>query len=1508
MTDQHDTYRSKGTALFLAAIMVLSMVAMAATLPGVAAAATIDRTPTDTTVAPGDTVTVTLDVTADEGDGIDLVTESFNNSVNIVDSSSEQAQVIEGDGSWEVVYLSPVDQDTIEVTYEIPEGTDGETFTFSGDVVTQNSEFDSGTTTVNVQEPQSGPFTVSQLDPAEADAFAGQELTVSADVTNEGDQAGDTEVRFTLDGNVEATQQVTNLDANDNTEVEFDITAPETPGDYTHGIETDANSVTGTLSVSDEPPGVEETMLTDFSVDGSQVFTSPADADRTPGAFDDTPNFGTAENPNTVDQTHTATLDLREGAGQELTVDVSESDDAGVVVDEFVDADAEFVSGDAEVTGTSVAGTELVVEFDANSNATGATLELTPTLADDSISSDVVTTTFDHEAEGPNGNTATDDYRLTNTGQISLVGDDGSDLLGSPAPNTNFAGNGGAAWDAWAGSVISAQAPGTTVAVFEAETTEDDQGNQNLVKGDRVLFRGTSPGTTTAIDTGTLNPNGEYLIEFDEDESQLVYLDLQGLNLDASVDDEVTTDDDLDVDITSNDIGQSDVGNQAVDVFVYEAGDDPIPENLVAQKSGSFDGDGSETISFDPSDDGDLDGTGDYYAVARHVESQNTATTDTVSVVEPLDENVDIVQPRQTDDPYTRGDLIEFELDLEGTDTATLTFGDRAAGQNVEINITVQTEEVGGTANFYLNTFQIGDGPVANETVRDTGIDGDEWGDKNHGVITQEGTTLVNAEAHQNIRIGGGSNDNVSRKVVLSATNYDLTASPGDTAYTAEGAISTDNSIVRLEPRETGDLQAWNAPTPGDEASIEDIEFVDSDSGFSIEDAKDQGLINPQEGVTAENDILILQFETTGLEGLLADQAQENDDLDEFLDRSEDHYVTDSFFDNNFVDLRTNQSHAQVEEIVDEARAENAQEDNLPADGTFGAQAVLNLEQEEVLAGTNNREGARNNLDEYYLTITVDEDNIEDLRANDTAIPLLDAQNEMHPDLEDLEIAPTEGDEIRTADERPVVFNTTFELGTGIGDTNASAFPNNGLFGSNTVETIEWELADDIVELDDTEETANGPRVFVPAQNNYTIEGETAIAAGTSMTSQTQTASGEDPAFFYPNEFTVEYVEDGPNTINFSEDFFDNDEIAADANFAGADFRMTIRRARLPGNLLQDAPRRGLPGTVAAITEVNAHTFEDQQTTGATVSVAEVNVSESAVVEIRDADGNALGSAEVPEGESTDVTVVLDEDLEESQELTSVILDTDGNEFSEGPVTQTAQVDLVDEGGDPLFLVQNLQPVSATVEPGASIGSISADIVNRGGAGEQTVELLLDGEVQDSQTVQLDADGDQTVTFEGVAAPDEEGTYTHTIASADDSAEGQLTVDAPDPANFQLSLESGPSEVETGDDITAEVTVENTGEVEGTQTITFTFDGEEIGSQEVTLGAGESTTESFSASAPDSAGDYDWEIASDDDSISNTLTVTEGESSDSNGPGFGIAAALVALLGAALLAYRRQEN
>lgn len=195
-------------------------------------------------------------------------------------------------------------------------------------------------------------------------------------------------------------------------------------------------------------------------------------------------------------------------------------------------------------------GSDIVITINARRDVGSAVLEVTPTLtkSDDGLSLGPATESITHTVTGPNENSESASYRLTKTGQINLGEGDGSDLLGGEAPDSDFSGSRTDSWDVWAGSIISLQAASdtTTVAVFEADTDSDG----NLQKGERVEFRGTSPGTTTAVDTSNLEADGQYLIELGQDETDLVFIDLQPLDLEATVEEEFTTEQTVEVDVT----------------------------------------------------------------------------------------------------------------------------------------------------------------------------------------------------------------------------------------------------------------------------------------------------------------------------------------------------------------------------------------------------------------------------------------------------------------------------------------------------------------------------------------------------------------------------------------------------------------------------------------------------------------------------------------------------------------------------------------------------------------------------------------------------------------------------------------------------------------------------------------------------------------------------------------------------------------------------------------------
>ncbi|MDZ7687581.1 MAG: ice-binding family protein [Halobacteriales archaeon] len=120
--------------------------------------------------------------------------------------------------------------------------------------------------------------------------------------------------------------------------------------------------------------------------------------------------------------------------------------------------------------------------------------------------------------------------------------------------------------------------------------------------------------------------------------------------------------------------------------------------------------------------------------------------------------------------------------------------------------------------------------------------------------------------------------------------------------------------------------------------------------------------------------------------------------------------------------------------------------------------------------------------------------------------------------------------------------------------------------------------------------------------------------------------------------------------------------------------------------------------------------------------------------------------------------------------------------------------------------------------------------------------------------------GDQLVENDGI------------VINADADAD---SVTAPDAAFFELGNLDAPDVVEPEEEFDVSVEVTNSGGEEGTQDIVLWYDLVELGRIEVTLQPGESTTVTFEdVSIPDE-GDYALVVTSDDDSVSQPITVTD---------------------------------
>jgi len=210
----------------------------------------------------------------------------------------------------------------------------------------------------------------------------------------------------------------------------------------------------------------------------------------------------------------------------------------------------------------------------------------------------------------------------------------------------------------------------------------------------------------------------------------------------------------------------------------------------------------------------------------------------------------------------------------------------------------------------------------------------------------------------------------------------------------------------------------------------------------------------------------------------------------------------------------------------------------------------------------------------------------------------------------------------------------------------------------------------------------------------------------------------------------------------------------------------------------------------------------------------------------------------------------------------------------------------------------------------------------------QTVSLSVSGLGElATQEITLGPGESQTVDFAAVSTEGvDPGSYEHTVASANTSSTGSLVIESepepPEPANFQIVTVTPESATATqGDTVTVTATIQNTGEAEATQTVTLDINGINF-SSDLTLGGSEASSVSFDVDTSDvDPGDYNHVVETENASFEGDLTIEQMEPQDDNttddnasdngdgsGPGFGVAIAMLALLGAALLAMRRRVD
>ncbi|SDK41487.1 The GLUG motif-containing protein [Natronorubrum texcoconense] len=190
-----------------------------------------------------------------------------------------------------------------------------------------------------------------------------------------------------------------------------------------------------------------------------------------------------------------------------------------------------------------------------------------------------------------------------------------------------------------------------------------------------------------------------------------------------------------------------------------------------------------------------------------------------------------------------------------------------------------------------------------------------------------------------------------------------------------------------------------------------------------------------------------------------------------------------------------------------------------------------------------------------------------------------------------------------------------------------------------------------------------------------------------------------------------------------------------------------------------------------------------------------------------------------------------------------------------------------------------------------------------------TVEYELESQTAITEPVAVDSDG-STATLGYETDVDTGLTVVHAVTVDDETLEA--TSQVTEPPLFDVTDVESPEDVESGDEFDLSVTVENTGGVEGTQSVTVSDNDSEIATEELTLEADSSETISLAVSE-DATGEYEYTVATDDDETDVTVTVSEEAdddgADDSDGlPGFGAVVAVGALAVAVAVATLRRRN
>jgi len=206
--------------------------------------------------------------------------------------------------------------------------------------------------------------------------------------------------------------------------------------------------------------------------------------------------------------------------------------------------------------------------------------------------------------------------------------------------------------------------------------------------------------------------------------------------------------------------------------------------------------------------------------------------------------------------------------------------------------------------------------------------------------------------------------------------------------------------------------------------------------------------------------------------------------------------------------------------------------------------------------------------------------------------------------------------------------------------------------------------------------------------------------------------------------------------------------------------------------------------------------------------------------------------------------------------------------------SDSAQASVVDDAYFAVGIDADNSTLQAVAEQGITI---EASVENTGNvAATQDIELAIDGDVEDSQELTLDADEDETVTLHWDTDSVFPGNGVAEVRSHDSSDMTIVTVLEPAFFAVDIDLFESPQEITQGwvAEITADI--ENVGPVEGEQTIELRAEGDVVDEiEDLVIAGGDTETVTLYWDTENAGGDYELEVHSDDHFDTMTLFVED---------------------------------